>query len=451
MRSSEASAQDHGVRVPVPQPAVLLPLVLLVVDKKEMSSSETSAQDHGVPVAEPQAPAAEAEAKRMTAPAVRRRQEIFLMNRMASSDDGENVWAKSARPASGTSSGSSGGSAKVAPEPQQGPAAAAAWPKSLSHGVHSVIGRRRRMEDAVAIAAPLVAAAAAGEEKSGEGEEKSGKEEGDGGWAPEFFAVYDGHGAAWVAEACLERLHVVLAEELARLRLASGGGDDASARWREAMLAAFARVDDEVAVVQIATKDSTTVEPHGSTALVVVVEPRRIVVANCGDSRAVLCRGGAAVPLSTDHKPDRPDELERIESAGGQIIYWQGPRVLGVLAMSRSIGDYFMKPSMSAEPEVTVTDRTDTDEFIILASDGLWDVMSNEFACKVARYCLSGRAAAKCPATVGGSSARDAAALLVEMAAARGSDDNISVVVVELRRLAWRKKQAASSQRNGRM
>ena len=63
-----------------------------------------------------------------------------------------------------------------------------------------------------------------------------------------------------------------------------------------------------------------------------------------------------------------------------------------------------MKPFMSAEPEVTVTDRTDTDEFIILASDGLWEVMSNEFACKVARYCLSGRAAAKCPATVGGSS-----------------------------------------------
>ncbi|RLM92241.1 orphans transcription factor [Panicum miliaceum] len=423
MSSSEASAQDHGVRVPVPEPAALLPLVLVVVDKKEMSSSETSAQDHGVPlpvpVAEPQAPAAEAEAKRMTALAVRRarrrRLEIFLMNRMASSDDGENVWAKRARPASGTSSGSSGGSAKVAPEPQQGPAAAAAWPKSLSHGVHSVIGRRRRMEDAVAIAAPL---------------------------------------------ACQERLHVVLAEELARLHLASGGGDDAGARWREAMLAAFARVDDEVAVVQIATKDSTTVKPHGSTAVVVVVEPRRIVVANCGDSRAVLCRGGAAVPLSTDHKdasiqtdtfePDRPDELERIESAGGQIIYWQGPRVLGVLAMSRSIGDYFMKPSMSAEPEVTVTDRTDTDEFIILASDGLWDVMSNEFACKVARYCLSGRAAAKCPATVGGSSASDAAALLVEMAAARGSDDNISVVVVELRRLAWRKKQAASSQQNGR-
>ena len=107
-------------------------------------------------------------------------------------------------------------------------------------------------------------------------------------------------------------------------------------------------------------------------------------------------------------------------------------------------GDYFIKPFMRAEPEVTVTDRTDTDEFLILASDGLWDVMSNEFACKVARYCLSGRAAAKCPATVGGSSASDAAALLVEMAAARGSVDNISVVVVELRRLVWRKKQAAS-------
>lgn len=98
-----------------------------------------------------------------------------------------------------------------------------------------------------------------------------------------------------------------------------------------------------------------------------------------------------------------------------------------------------MKPSISAEPEITVTDRTATDEFIILGSDGLWNAMSNEYACKVARYCLSGRAAAKWPAIVQGSSASDAAKLLVELAMARGNQDNVSVVVVELRRMLWRK------------
>ena len=57
--------------------------------------------------------------------------------------------------------------------------------------------------------------------------------------------------------------------------------------------------------------------------MVAVLEERRVVVANCGDSHAVLCRSdGAPVLLPSDHKPDRPDELERIEGAGGCVIFW---------------------------------------------------------------------------------------------------------------------------------
>ncbi|KAM3331421.1 hypothetical protein ACQJBY_027419 [Aegilops geniculata] len=137
-------------------------------------------------------------------------------------------------------------------------------------------------------------------------------------------------------------------------------------------------------------------------------------------------------------QPDRPDEMERVEAAGGKVINWNGYRILGVLATSRSIGDYYLKPYVIAEPEVTVMDRTDKDEFLILASDGLWDVVSNDVVCKIARNCLSGRAASKYPESVSGSTAADAAALLVELAIARGSKDNISVIVVELRRLKSR-------------
>jgi protein phosphatase 2C len=102
-------------------------------------------------------------------------------------------------------------------------------------------------------------------------------------------------------------------------------------------------------------------------------------------------------------------------------------------------GDYYLKPYVTAEPEVTVMDRTDQDEFLILASDGLWDVVSNEVACKIARNCMSGLAASKYPESVLGSSATDAASLLVEVAISRGSKDNVSVVVVQLRRLKSRK------------
>ncbi|KAJ8464419.1 hypothetical protein OPV22_026971 [Ensete ventricosum] len=75
--------------------------------------------------------------------------------------------------------------------------------------------------------------------------------------------------------------------------------------WWRALEAGFARVDAEVMEATRALKKGTV----GSTA---VVAEKWIVVANCGDSRAVLSRGGVAVPLSIDHKPDRPDELRRV-------------------------------------------------------------------------------------------------------------------------------------------
>uniref|UniRef100_A0A0E0JLX7 protein-serine/threonine phosphatase n=1 Tax=Oryza punctata TaxID=4537 RepID=A0A0E0JLX7_ORYPU len=393
-------------------------------------SSDTSRRDHAA-MAVREVLAGDRKVGTVSRSARRRRLELRRLGRTASAV-AEDEAAKRVRPASDSSSDSSE-SAKVAPEPN---ADVARWPACVSHGAVSVIGRRREMEDAIFVAAPFLAAAKeAAVEGSGYVEEE-GKEEDEG-----FFAVYDGHGGSRVAEACRERMHVVLAEEVRLRRLLQGGvggadvEDEDRARWKEAMAACFARVDGEVGGAEEADTGEQTV---GSTAVVAVVGPRRIVVANCGDSRAVLSRGGVAVPLSSDHKPDRPDEMERVEAAGGRVINWNGYRILGVLATSRSIGDYYLKPYVIAEPEVTVMDRTDKDEFLILASDGLWDVVSNDVACKIARNCLSGRTASKYPESVTGSTAADAAALLVELAIARGSKDNISVVVVELRRLKSR-------------
>ncbi|KAF2303986.1 hypothetical protein GH714_025958 [Hevea brasiliensis] len=73
--------------------------------------------------------------------------------------------------------------------------------------------------------------------------------------------------------------------------------------------------------------------------------------------------------------PDRQDELMRIEGVGGKVISWNGARVFGVLAMSRAIGDRYLRPSIIPVPEITFMTRTDEDECLILASDGLWDVM----------------------------------------------------------------------------
>ncbi|XP_052186739.1 probable protein phosphatase 2C 24 [Diospyros lotus] len=289
-------------------------------------------------------------------------------------------------------------------------------------GAASICGRRRDMEDAVAIHPSFC-------RRENETEAEF-----------HYFAVYDGHGCSHVAMKCRDRLHELVKEELEN--------DDASAGtdWKTAMERSFHRMDKEANIAWNGTTvrancrcelQSPECDAVGSTAVVAIVTPDKIVVANCGDSRAILCRGGKAVPLSADHKPDRPDELNRIEAAGGRVIYWEGPRVLGVLAMSRAIGDNYLKPYVSCEPEVTLTNRTAHDECLILASDGLWDVVSNNTACGVARMCL--RRQARSPEGEGGGEnadkgCSDASATLTMLALARRSTDNVSVVVVDLRR-----------------
>ncbi|CAA0812983.1 Protein phosphatase 2C 3 [Striga hermonthica] len=305
------------------------------------------------------------------------------------------------------------------------------------YGVASLVGRRKQMEDALAAELGCLRR---------------------GGRSYDFYGVYDGHGGRRVAEACAEMMHGMVAGE--------GGGGEA---WEGAMAAAFRRMDEEVNA-----RWGRAVSATGSTAVVAVVGEEEVVVANCGDSRAVLCRGGAAVQLSEDHKPDRADEVERIEGCGGMVINWNGARVIGVLATSRSIGDYYLKPYVIPDPEVQVISRTSSDEFLILASDGLWDVVTNELACQVTKRCLAGRVMRGSLFSRPGNDGRDnhddkdmpegktvknrfeesadnhddkdrsevkkvenrfeeAAAVLAELAIAKGSGDNVSVVVVGLR------------------
>lgn len=245
----------------------------------------------------------------------------------------------------------------------------------------------------------------------------------------DFFAVYDGHGGMTVANACRDRLHLLLAEEVKEGRRNHG------LDWCEAMCSCFMKMDSEIGVGG-SCGDEVDGNTVGSTAAVVVVGKEEIVVANCGDSRAVLCSGGVAVPLSRDHKPDLPDERERIEAAGGRVIDWNGNRVLGVLATSRSIGDHCMKPFVISQPEINVYGRTKSDEFVVVASDGLWDVVSNNFVCEVVRSCLQGHMRRHNMKedhhhTIK-SYAAEAAAILAELAMAKGSKDNISVIVIQL-------------------
>jgi protein phosphatase 1L len=134
----------------------------------------------------------------------------------------------------------------------------------------------------------------------------------------------------------------------------------------------------------------------------------------------VICRGGKAVALSTDHKPNRTDERQRIEDAGG-VVMWAGTwRVGGVLAVSRAFGDRLLKQYVVADPEIQEDTIKEGVDFLVLASDGLWDVVSNDDAVEIVAKTLNAEEA----------DAEEAANKLTGEAFRRGSADNITCVIV---------------------
>ncbi|KAI3736691.1 hypothetical protein L2E82_26658 [Cichorium intybus] len=213
-----------------------------------------------------------------------------------------------------------------------------------------------------------------------------------------FFGVFDGHGGSRTAEYLKNNLFKNLS-----------GHPGFMKDTKTAIVEAFRRTDADYL-----NGENPQQRDAGSTASTAVMLGDRILVANVGDSRVVACRAGSAIPLSIDHKPDRSDERERIEQAGGFII-WAGTwRVGGVLAVSRAFGDKLLKPYVSAEPEIQ-EELIDGVEFIIIASDGLWNVLSNKEAVGIVQEISDAEAACR---------------KLVQESYGRGSSDNITCIVV---------------------
>lgn len=124
----------------------------------------------------------------------------------------------------------------------------------------------------------------------------------------------------------------------------------------------------------------------GCTAVAAMIRGKEITVANTGDSRCVISRKGVAEPLTLDHKPVLLEEAERIMNAGGFV---RDNRVNGALNVSRTIGDLDFKRNddlphthqmVVATPDITTFELQKGDEFLILACDGIWDVLSNQEA-----------------------------------------------------------------------
>lgn len=212
----------------------------------------------------------------------------------------------------------------------------------------------------------------------------------------QLFGIYDGHGGARCSSllALLYPLYLADAPQFGS-DLAGACGSSSLAMNAEILARARAGECD-----------------GGATALTLLLRGRTVFLSNTGDCRAILLthtvdagpgggslRGTAASPspgggsvrggdlrrkprvvqLTTDHKATDADEKRRVEAAGGMILYVKGvARVNGRLAVTRAFGDADMGEVVIPDPQVAVHQLADDDEFVVLASDGLWDVMTND-------------------------------------------------------------------------
>jgi len=194
-----------------------------------------------------------------------------------------------------------------------------------------------------------------------------------------YFGVFDGHAGASVSKYCAENLltSILAADDFKAATTKSPSSPNAN-QLKTGTVAGFLEMDSKMRDV-LSEKDKS-----GSTAIVALVSPNLVIFGNCGDSRAIFCSNGAVTFCSVDHKPSNADEKSRIEKAGGSVMI---QRVNGSLAVSRALGDFEYKMDstlapveqlVSPEPEVSIESRNPPlDEFLVLACDGVWDVMSN--------------------------------------------------------------------------
>lgn len=243
-----------------------------------------------------------------------------------------------------------------------------------------------------------------------------------------LYAVFDGHGGSRAAHFCARNMSLVL-----NRKMLEGASPEGVRNPSKALAETFAELDRwwlSLAENAVPPMDDGTT----AVAALVVTGPAAaqcgepapgdslplVFVANTGDSRAVVVLdNGQAVALSDDHKPNRPDELARIRKAGGQVSFYGVWRVQGILAVSRAIGDRALKQYIVPSPEISRYAVPRKAKYLVLATDGLWDVMSNTELVAVLSSVPAGDTTA-------------AANVLLREALSRGSQDNVTVLVVDL-------------------
>lgn len=224
-----------------------------------------------------------------------------------------------------------------------------------------------------------------------------------------FFGVFDGHGGRAAVDFVSEKLGKNIVTALDEME-EEGGEREANGRVEMAIRAGYSTTDWEFLSQGLC---------GGTCAATVLVKDGEMHVANVGDCRVVMSHRGVANALTDDHRAAREEERNRIQNNGGFMTCHNGTwRVQDTLAVSRSFGDLSLKEWIISEPDTKNIHLTPDCEFLILASDGLWDKVTNQEAVDV----VSQRR-----------SLLESCKLLIELSCRRGNRDDITVMVIQLK------------------
>jgi serine/threonine protein phosphatase PrpC len=218
-----------------------------------------------------------------------------------------------------------------------------------------------------------------------------------------LFAVFDGHGGSYVSEWLKNNFTNILKECLTESP-------------RDLQLAIHNAIKNVVTTISVT--DSLFC---GSTVCAVMIAKDKLMTINIGDSRSIIgyVPSRTLVQLTQDHKPSLPSEEKRIHDSGGAVVVdsMGTPRVNGNLALSRAVGDFAEFPHVLATPDITRVDLSAHDKLhVAIATDGIWDVLSNMDVMMMMNEGLHGRD-------------------IIDIASKRGSMDNMTIITIEITKI----------------
>lgn len=208
-----------------------------------------------------------------------------------------------------------------------------------------------------------------------------------------YYGLFDGHGGVDVALYCANNFHRVFASKF--------------------HITANVETVIKESILEINNIAIKRWPDQGCTLAIVMVIKDIIYTANLGDTRIVLCNGDQVTRLSYDHKATDPDEVQKVVKLGAAVF---GGRVCGMLALTRAIGDGALNEYLIRDPTLNRLKRKDGMQLII-ACDGVWDVMTDEEAARFVK---------------GSTNMAESARKIKDTAISRNTLDNVSVLCINL-------------------